>query len=239
MKVLVFDVFGDFGHFKTFYTTSSPLSFSFPPPPTVRGMLGAICGVDKADYLRVFSHRSCQIAVSIQAPVKKVRMGLNLINTKGNYWTPVKKGTHEARTQVRTEFVKDPVYRLYVTHEDEAVFSTLLENVRRHRTVYTLSLGLSELLADFAYLGTSEAEEVDGEGPVPLHSVLPVSSVRSGGIVIEGEKKYFKERMPLTMTSDRVIEKYEDVIFEAQGRPIKAHVKAYWRLENDDTIVFF
>jgi len=38
METLVFDVKGDLGHFRKFYTTSSPLTFSFPPPPTVRGI---------------------------------------------------------------------------------------------------------------------------------------------------------------------------------------------------------
>ncbi|MDI3478645.1 MAG: CRISPR-associated protein Cas5h, partial [Thermoanaerobacterium sp.] len=33
MKSLIFDIYGDFGHFKKYYTTSSPLTFSFPPPP--------------------------------------------------------------------------------------------------------------------------------------------------------------------------------------------------------------
>jgi len=47
MKVLVFDIWGDYGHFRKFYTTTSPLTFSFPPPPTIAGILGAIYGTDK------------------------------------------------------------------------------------------------------------------------------------------------------------------------------------------------
>ena len=51
MKSLIFDIYGDFGHFKKYYTTSSPLTFSFPPPPTIKGMLGAIGGISKTEYL--------------------------------------------------------------------------------------------------------------------------------------------------------------------------------------------
>ena len=91
MKTLVFDICGDYGHFKKFYTTSSPLTFCFPPPPTVRGMLGAIIGVDKIEYLNIFSHKDCRIAIRILSPVKKTRIGINHINTKGNYWIPVKR----------------------------------------------------------------------------------------------------------------------------------------------------
>jgi len=55
MKVLVFDLFGDFAHFRKYYTTTSPLTFSFPPPPTIAGILGAIYGASKEEYLDIFS----------------------------------------------------------------------------------------------------------------------------------------------------------------------------------------
>lgn len=239
MKVLIFDIYGDYGHFKKFYTTSSPLTFSFPPPPTVQGMLGAICGIDKSGYLEVFSRARCKIALGLRGPVKKVRMGINHINTKGNHWTPVKKKYHEARTQIRTEFLKDPAYRLYVHHRDELIFNTLLKNVREHKTVYSLSLGLSELLADFQYVDLSEVKEITGSGPVSLNSVLPVPAMEEYGMCIEEGKKYFKEKIPVEMTAGRVVENYEDVIFEARGQTMKAAVKKYWETEKGDKIVFF
>ena len=47
MKVLVFDIWADYGHFRKFYTTTSPLTFSFPAPSTIAGILGAIYGAGK------------------------------------------------------------------------------------------------------------------------------------------------------------------------------------------------
>ena len=52
MKCLVFDIKGDYGHFKKYYTTSSPLTFSIPPRTTVSGMIGALIGLDKEEYLK-------------------------------------------------------------------------------------------------------------------------------------------------------------------------------------------
>jgi CRISPR-associated protein Cas5h len=238
MKTLVFDVYGDFGHFKKFYTTSSPLTFAFPPPPTVRGMLGAIIGVDKNDYLDVLSHDKCKIAVRILSPVKKIRMGLNHINTKGNYWIPAKKGSHEARTQIRTEFLKNPAYRLYVCHEDDQIQNRFVENIRSHKTVYTLSLGLSELLADFKFVGLSEfTERKNGEGHIT--TVIPMSVIDEYGITFEKDKKYFKEKIAMEMTRDRVVERYEDAIFEVQGKTIYARTNIYWEDEKGERIIFF
>ncbi|MDD4749617.1 MAG: CRISPR-associated protein Cas5, partial [Methanosarcinaceae archaeon] len=74
MKVLVFDVWGEFGHFRKHYTTTSPLTFSIPPRTAISGMIGAIIGLDKAEYLKYFSKNEAKIAVKIESPVKKTRI---------------------------------------------------------------------------------------------------------------------------------------------------------------------
>ncbi len=38
-SVLIFNLWGDLGHFKKPYTTTSPLSFAFPPRPTLAGII--------------------------------------------------------------------------------------------------------------------------------------------------------------------------------------------------------
>jgi CRISPR-associated protein Cas5h len=236
--VLVFSINGDYAHFRKFFTTSSPLTFLFPPPPTILGMLGAILGIDKEDYLSVFSSEKCNVSVAIVKPITKVRMGINLINTKGGYWTPVKKGKHEPRTQIRTEFVKGPLYKIYVFHKDEDIFNSLKINIRNHHTVYTLSLGLSELIADFKYIGVFEGEYKSGIAN--LVTVIPFrDDTEKLDIEIEEGKRYFRERIPLIMNDDRSIEKYGDVLFEQTGKTIKCNLDKYIELENGEQIVFF
>ncbi|HHX24848.1 MAG TPA: type I-B CRISPR-associated protein Cas5 [Thermoanaerobacterales bacterium] len=238
MKTLVFDIYGDLGHFKKYYTTSSPLTFSFPPPPTVRGMLGAIIGADKENYLQVFSHEKCKLAVRILSPISKIRMGLNHINTKGNYWVPIKKGSHEARTQIRTEFVKNPAYRIYVSHEDNKVFDKLVENIMAHKTVFTLSLGLSELLSDFRFVGVKDFVQ-GNKGYKEIVTVIPMNTIEDYGIDFEQGKKYFKEKIAIEMSPERVVERYEDVLFEVQGKPIRACTSCCWEDDSGEHIIFF
>lgn len=238
MKTLVFDIYGDLGHFKKYYTTSSPLTFSFPPPPTVRGMLGAIIGADKENYLQVFSHEKCKLAVRILSPISKIRMGLNHINTKGNYWVPIKKGSHEARTQIRTEFVKKPAYRIYVSHEDNKVFDKLVENIMAHKTVFTLSLGLSELLSDFRFVGVKDFVQ-GNKGYKEIVTVIPMNTIEDYGIDFEQGKKYFKEKIAIEMSPERVVERYEDVLFEVQGKPIRACTSCCWEDDSGEHIIFF
>jgi len=236
MKVLVFDIWGDLAHFKRFYTTSSPLTFSFPPPTTIKGILGAIIGCDKEEYIDVFSRDRCKISIQILKPIKKIRLGLNYINTKGNFWRPTKHGKHEARTQIPAEFVKNPYYRIYVSHKDGKIFDRLEEYVKSHRTFYTVSLGLSELLADFRYAGVLEfMERVEGE--VEISSVIPISALTEGLVFKEGNR-YFKERIPVDMNQDRIVLKYEDVLYESQGNKILARVRGFWEGEDGSCIYF-
>lgn len=239
MKVLVFDFWGDYGHFRKFYTTSSPLTFSFPPPSTIEGILGAIYGAGKEEYLKVFSLDKCKIALKIVNPVKKVRMGLNHINTKGNYWIPYGNQYHEPRTQIRTEFLKDPYFRVYFSHTDEKIFERLVQLVKEHKSFYTVSLGLSGLLADCRYIDVYNAETVSNNKVVEITTPIVMSILVPDGLEIENDKKYFKEKMPIVMNPDRVIEKYDDVVFESEGKTIKAKVSTYCRLENGENIVFF
>lgn len=236
MMVLVFDIFGDYGHFRKFYTTSSPLTFSFPPPSTISGMVGAIYGAGKEEYLKIFGYENCKIALKIVNPIKKVRMGINLINTKDNYWQPVRVGSHEPRTQIRTEFVKSAHYRIYLSHSDSQIFSKLESLLRDRKSIYTLSLGLSELLANYEFIGVFKGEEINN---TVGNLITPILSINLNNIEIEPDRKYFKEKMPIKMNQERIVEFYDDVIFEPDGKPIKANVKSFYRLENGDEIAFF
>lgn len=237
MKVLTLDIYGDYAHFRKFYTTSSPLTFSFPPPPTVKGILGAILGIGKDEYLKTFSSEKCKIAIRLLNPVKKVRMGLNLVNTKDGYWIPVQRGTHEPRTQIKTEFLKEPCFRMYIKYLEEPILTKLVKSVEEHKTFYTPCFGLSELLADFSYVGLFESEDKNN-GFVETFTVIPVSSIVEKSIEFEEGKKYFKEKIPIDMNPERVVERYEDVLFESEGKSIKLKLKRYWELENGEKITF-
>lgn len=242
MKVLVFDIWGDYAHFRKFYTTSSPLSFSFPPPSTIAGILGAIYGSDKNtnEYLKDFGNMKCKVALRILSPIKKIRMGINLLETRGrNLRLPLSDANYAPRTQIRTEFVKEPAYRIYVGNENNDIFDKLCKKVIEHKSVYTVSFGLSELLADFKYVDIYNSKEISNGDLVELFTPIAITNLILDGLEIETGKKYFKEKMPIIMNPERVIEKYDDVIFEPDGNTIKARVKTYHKLENGENILFF
>ena len=71
-------------------------------------------------------------------PVKKVRIGENLIDTK----SAVKMHLIKNRTQIRFEFVKDPKYRIYFSHSDEQFYKKM------QRPAHQPPIGLSRPVWD-------------------------------------------------------------------------------------------
>jgi len=239
MRTLIFDIWGEWGHFRKYYSTSSPLTFSVLPPSTAYGILGAILGLSKENnmYLTKLKEAHTRIGIGLIQPVKKIMFGLNLINTKGNVWVP-KQRREGARTQIRTEFLKDVRYRLFVSMDDQVLYNKLLSHIQQHKTYYTVSLGLSELLANFQFVDEidSHLKKSTGE-PIEMHTIVPLSLIQHKGIRIQPGKRYKKERLPIDMDDNRIVSAYEECLFDMNGQTIEADVAYYYEgIGNNGTI---
>jgi len=216
-KVLIFDIWGDLGHFRKFFTTSSPLTYPCPPPTTIRGIIGAILGLGKNEYISITN--AFDVGVRILNPVKKIKMGMNYVDTKSSSVS----GSYleiENRTQVYLEFVKNPKYRVYVRSKDEDRFEwlkTMLENGQTH---YSVSLGLAYLLGSIQFIGEGEFEN---KGEVDYVDTLFTSDCLIR-LEISG-LKMSKDRMLMYMEEGRKPGEYKDTIVEISGNRIKGKFK--------------
>jgi CRISPR-associated protein Cas5h len=236
-RVLIFDIWGDYACFRRFYTTRSPLSYSFPPRPTLAGLVGAILGVPKEEVAKKFCEERAQFALRIMRPIKRIRLGVNWVETKGQ---ALKTGRVTERTQILAEFLKDPYYRVYVRFSDRDRAQQLSEHLQQHLSVYTPCLGLSELLADFRWVGEEEINPLQ-EGKHEIHTVLPTDRIlwppEGSGVEFGQGKRYEEKRMPRFMNADRQVTDWHDVLYETTGGTVTAHVKEAYQV-GDNTIVF-
>ena len=46
-ELLIFDIRGEYGHFRKYNTTTSPLTYSIPTRTAIAGILGAILGMER------------------------------------------------------------------------------------------------------------------------------------------------------------------------------------------------
>lgn len=152
-KILAFDIWGEYAHFRKYYTTTSPLSYSIPTRTSIVGLLGAIIGENKETNPDKFSKNKASITVKLINPVKKVRISENLVDTSET-WNMVTGN----RTQIKFEFVKDPCYRIFIRHNDNSINDKIINMIKEHKSVYTPYLGITEHIANFSYVGVYSGE---------------------------------------------------------------------------------
>jgi len=241
-KIIVFDVWAEYAHFRKYYTTTSPLTFSVPPRTAICGLIGAIAGLSKAEneYLKYFPFEEAKIGLRILSPIKKTIVAQNLIHTKNAKGAGMNLITQ--RTQIRFEFLKLPKYRIYFAYFGKNEKLLELKNLlSEHKSIYTPVLGLSENLANFSFVGEFEIEQKISRDFVLLNSVIPLNQTTENGISFDYDAEYFSERQPLMLNIERVTEKYDDIIFERNGRPVKVKTKnGYYEIngEEKEKIVF-
>lgn len=242
MKTVVFDIWGDLGHFRVPYTTSSPITFPIPPKTALYGILGAILGYDKDQYLEKFQEEQWRIAIRIKRKIQTIHIPENFINTKEvKMFARMPKGT-SCRTQINMEFVKKPYYRIYVTSENTNELLRLEKLVKEHKSIYTVSLGISECLANFKYVGSFRAEEVRENDFAEIASIIPLENLDESQKIdfLQEDTKYLRIHIPLEMKPDRELIKSGDFLLEANGKSIKAKLKSFVRVQElNENIVWF
>ncbi len=167
-----------------------------------------------------------------------MRISQNLINTKNAVqFSRIKHGAKGARTQIRFEYVKDPKYRVYFHHSDQNILKQVKTRLENHESVYSVSLGLSELLANFEYIGEFGCTEESNTSPVIINSIIPSNKIN--GFTPETGKEYFTENMPVEMDTQRVVTLFGSFIYERNGNPVQTMITTkYYKAENGDTFLF-
>ena len=226
MRTLVFDVTGEYGQFKKPYSPMSPVSYPFPPPTAVLGMLGAIAGYDKTEYHERLGWRAARIAIAPQAPIRSFRAAINLLNTKDGvdgYFRP--RAGQNTHIQVPFEFLRDPRFRLYAAGLPDEAMTRLADQLQSGRTAYTVSLGLASCLAEVHWVGEWPAQPlVTPEWHCA--SVVPLA----GDIAVHyaDGRHYHRLRVPAVMDGGRIVHRYQEVVTAADAQPIAGQGGQGW-----------
>ena len=232
-KVIIFDIWGNYAHFRKPYTTTSPLTYSIPSRTVLTGIIGAIMGIEKEKNNETLNYSKCNLSLKILNPIKKVLINQNLINTKTAKMMSRMESTG-GRTQIRFEKLKDVKYRIYIEIFNEEMHKELLNKLIEHSPVYTPSFGISEDLANFSFIG--EVNYKVNKGDIELDSVLNMENVTPQNIKFENDKEYFADTYALEMKEDREVLKYGEILIERQGKKIFIRDIEYISIENSENI---
>ena len=239
MKILVFDIWGEYAHFKKIYATTSALSYVVPPKTSIYGYIGAILGLEKEGniYLNSFQNKQCLIGISVRSPIVMQRLGINLKAELGRK----KEGDPPKPTMM--EFVHRPHYRLYVHHSDKSIYEALKLAVMEKRIVFTPTMGLANLVSNFKFVGEFDAEKSIPTKTIEIHSVIPKKQFLAfDSSIFEDSEQNFsiveQSMYALEMDTERNVTERDDILLERKCNPILAQVKEYYAVNGENIILF-
>jgi len=225
--VLVFDVWSDIAMFRKPYTTTSQVSFAFPPPTAIAGLVSAIVGTDhgasleasKADFWN--GMKNTRVAIGLLSPVRWFSTTINLLKFK----TP--NGNMDEHIQSKHQMLKQPRYRIYL--QDGNLYASLKCRLERKEFIFTPCLGTAYAIAEMQYVGEYEEKPVNDQETwvdsiVPLYNGVHLDVMKSRGL--------HRERVPFQMNGQRELLQTVSVIYpeiefdESTGSEV--HSKRIW-----------
>lgn len=220
-EILVFDLWGTYGHFRRLESTTSPLTYSIPTGTAMAGIIAAFIGLDRDSYYNQFTPDKFRYSLEILSPIRKVRLNISLIRTKGGFFL---RGIENPRTLIPYEFLANPQYRIYVWLKEKELFRKLVNFIKEHRSFYTPYLGIAQLIADFKFVDLVKKPTTIKE-PEKRIRINSIFDKKYGKLIPEARYQYLIERIPRYFESDRVVQSFVDVIIEANGKPLLIELK--------------
>ncbi len=214
-RVLVFDLAGDYAQFRKFFTNMSPTTFSVPPRTVIVGIIGAIIGIDKSINPSIYHEKSSFVGIKLLKPIKKTSITMNYI--KAVTMSQINRFKNHKPTNI--EFLKDVAYRIYFSHTDDKIYNELKSMLSQNGSYYSISLGLSNCLAEYEFRGEFAIEKGSNNAKYSIASVIPYEMIKE---LIFSEKLHIrKDTIPGTMNADRKVTNYREIIFETEGHSIE------------------
>jgi len=237
-ECLVFEISGQWGHFKRIDGNLVKETYRIPPRTTIAGLLAAMLGIERNGYYDLFARGRSAVAVEPQGSLRTINMpmnamstansseGLQKVNSRGGGPTVAFVDPSYNRQQHNYEVLVEPAYRVYLWLENETRFEELEELLRSGKSHYTPSLGLSEYLASVEYVGRFDVNELDVDSSVEVDTAVPDGPSRTA---VTPGTTYRRERSPGYMSlktgtsgfTRRQTDEFIDYSYTLDGTPIR------------------
>jgi CRISPR-associated protein Cas5h len=163
-KYIKFKLSGPRAHWRKFYTTSSPLTYKFPPPTAVMGIIGAIMGYDRSVFVgKLLSVGFEVVAVSTLSKHVVERFASNGREIRDLFKKPLltKSGDEVKPNRIIYEYLINPEWELYVTAKDEAFIEELTRRLKEKDFHYPVYLGVAHCFGKLDYMGIVDELDKD------------------------------------------------------------------------------
>lgn len=227
MDAIIFNVSGNWGHFKKVDTNNNPLTHDFITKTALIGLIGAITGIERKVMKGIFPQLSEDLlySVALNNNVKKESWGFTLRSVKVNV----------EKSPWQFELLKAPDFDIVLSlrnSRSKVIFDKFKEYIEKGMAHFSPTLGLANCPADIFLIAKGT---VSGK----LTGNFTTKGFISNSHQIEiGENFDFRigfERIPTFQNNDfwNDPEKYADVVYCSGGSSLLVKNGDYYEFQNE------
>jgi len=235
LKILKFNIYGKFAHFRKFYTNSSSLSYLVPPRTVITGMLASIMECERDSYYELFSPEKIKISVAISpgTAITKQMQSMNYLHFK--YHNFLCKGTGEIKklnmhSQCKLELllaregrIEYTIYVGAITEDSVKFIDEIKKKLLEGNLGYGVYLGQRQFIAR---IDDVQSYEVNKNSFMEFSDNIESICLEENISSISGESNDVHmviDQMPVQMISKhqgRELQTVKRVLFEQSGKKI-------------------
>lgn len=203
MKVLIFDIKGKVAHFRKPDTTSTQLTYPFITPTAVKGIVGAILGIE--DFVT-----DDNIGIQLLNPVRTVAQQMSMLGKETG-------ATFNRPTTI--ELLVNPAYRIYYVG-DEYV-EKLIDFLKKDYAVYPTYLGCAYALTKPILCGINQEIRLleQEEKLIETKTIVPTKMIKE--LKLKQNRHYCRAGgFMYKYKGNRTFEKSIDFIYELEGKSV-------------------
>lgn len=222
MKGFLFDIRGNWAHYRKPETNNNPLTHDFITKTALLGLIGAVLGIERKEMARLFPQLSEDLlyGVYIKTAIKKESWAFTLRYVVDFFQKAPKQ----------MEFLKNPENRVALALKNErsaTYFNAFQQDIQTQEARFTPILGLHNCPAELSFVTSGEFSVRNGEFATQAFITEQHKLSIDKLITTEAFAKGFRigvERVPTFQNEDfwNPPEKYVRVIYPSEGKEIIA-----------------
>lgn len=222
MRGLLFELKGNWGHFRKPETNNNPLTHDFITKTALIGLIGAVLGKERDEMKGLFPQLSEDLlyGVCVKKAVKKESWAFTL-----RYVVDLLQ-----KAPKQMEFLKNPENKIALALRNEnsaAIFNEFVSAIQKSETKFTPVLGLHNCPAEIEFISVGDFQNKDGsfstkgfvkENQFDVKKTLASNKFRVG-----------LEKIPTFQNDDfwNLPDRYEKVIYPSENREVFANGEFY------------
>ena len=224
-----------FAHFRKPETNSTSLSYFFPPPTVIQGIIAGLLGIERNTYYSELDEANLLLSAAILEPPKKITTTTNYVHITDNF-NSIKFDKH---TQIPLEFVvsrefpKKPIaFKIFVHPKNESLNEKLRELFSQKKQLYPTFAGAAfcpSWLEDWEVL--ESPEELQSSEPLEINTLIPLHAVDPESIELRENSFLMRERTVRSFDDTRMRKSFTSLLWEKNGNPIRVK-------PNENTLTF-